>query len=402
MPRNLNRLTANQIKAATGNMMLLDGGGLYLQVRPSGSRSWLFRYRWEGKRPEIGLGSYPEVPLSEARRRAELARLALAEMPPRDPRQAIAGTQKEDVPNFQSFTEEWLDANLHDFRNAKHRQQWRSTLSTYAEPLSNKRIDMIETADVLEAIAPIWNEKRETARRVRGRIERILDAARAKGLRSGDNPARWRGHLNALLPDQQKPVRHHPAMPFGDVPGFLSDLRERDALSARTLEFIILTATRSSEGRGARWSEIDFDNRLWTIPSERMKAGRTHRVPLSDAAVNILEGLKEIAGSGVVFPNMRGNGCVTETALRNLMKRMQTSNATIHGFRSSFRDWAGEYTSFPRDVAEMALAHVVESPVERAYRRGDALEKRRQLMQAWSDFLSSCVRDNVMILHGDS
>ena len=235
MARTLNRLTANQIKAAKGKQMLADGGGLYLQVTTAAARSWLFRYRWQGGRPEIGLGSYPAVTLAEARRRAEMARAVRAELPPRDPRHALKGGEENEVPTFGAYASEWLDSNLDDFRNAKHRQQWRNTLQAYAKPLWEQPVDKVETAHVLEALQPIWNEKRETARRVRGRIERVLDAAKATGLRTGENPARWRGHLKALLPDQKKPVKHHAALPFADVPKFITQLRKRDALSARAL-----------------------------------------------------------------------------------------------------------------------------------------------------------------------
>lgn len=245
----------------------------------------------------------------------------------------------------------------------------------------------VETADILATLQPIWNEKRETAKRLRGRIERILDAAKAQGLRSGENPARWRGHLSALLPNQKRPVKHHAAMPFESVPSFMELLRARGALSSRALEFIILTATRSSEGRGATWSEIDLEAKIWTIPADRMKAGKEHRVPLSSAAAALLEQLLEVRTNGFVFPKMGGQGYISEAALRNLMKRLGVGDFTIHGFRSTFRDWAGETTDHPREVAEAALAHRVGNQVERAYRRGDALEKRRRLMEAWADYV---------------
>jgi hypothetical protein len=217
MARTIDRLTAKQITAAKGKQLLADGGGLYLQVSGKGGRSWVFRYRWQGKRPEIGLGPYPAVTLAEARRRAELGRSALADLPPRDPAEVLKAEEGEPT-TFGEFAEQWLSSNLDDFRNAKHRQQWRNTLEAYAKPLNDKPIDAIETSDVLEALVPIWTTKRETARRVRGRIERILDAAKAKGLRTGENPARWRGHLKAILPDQKKPVQHHAAMPFEALP----------------------------------------------------------------------------------------------------------------------------------------------------------------------------------------
>lgn len=400
MARTLNRLTANQIKAARGKQMLADGGGLYLQVTTAAARSWLFRYRWQGGRPEIGLGSYPAVTLAEARRRAEVARAALAELPPCDPRHALKGGEENQVPTFGAYASEWLDSNLDDFRNAKHRQQWRNTLKAYAKPLWEQPVDAIETAHVLEALQPIWNEKRETARRVRGRIERVLDAAKATGLRTGENPARWRGHLKTLLPDQKKPVKHHAALPFADVPEFITQLRKRDALSARALEFLILTGARSSEGRGALWSEIDLEARLWVLPPERMKEPREHRVPLSNAAMAILEPLSELRTSDNVFPNMSGKGHISETALRNLRSRMGAEAWTMHGFRSALRDWAGEKTAFPREVAEMALHHAVGNAVERAYRRGDALEKRRELMHAWGDYCGGTGRAKVVQLHG--
>jgi integrase len=400
MARTLNRLTANQIKAAKGKQMLADGGGLYLQVTTAAARSWLFRYRWQGGRPEIGLGSYPAVTLAEARRRAEMARAVLAELPPRDPRHALKGGEENEVPTFGAYASEWLDSNLDDFRNAKHRQQWRNTLQAYAKPLWEQPVDKVETAHVLEALQPIWNEKRETARRVRGRIERVLDAAKATGLRTGENPARWRGHLKSLLPDQKKPVKHHAALPFADVPSFIARLRKRDALSARALEFLILTCTRSSEGRGALWTEIDMVARLWILPPERMKESKEHRVPLSDAAMAILEPLSEMRTGDNVFPNMSGKGHISETAVRNLMSRMGMETWTMHGFRSAFRDWAGEKTAFPRDVAEMAIAHVVGDQTERAYRRGDALEKRRELVQAWADYCGGKSAGKVVRLHG--
>jgi len=400
MARTLNRLTANQIKAATGKQMLPDGGGLYLQVTSKDARSWLFRYRWQGKRPEIGLGPFPAVTLAEARRRAEVARAALAEMPPRDPIGALKGDGDKPGLTFGEYAREWLASNLDDFRNSKHRQQWRNTLEAYAKPLWDQPVDGIETSHVLEALQPIWNEKRETARRVRGRIERVLDAAKAKGFLTGENPARWRGHLKALLPDQKKPVKHHAALPFADVPEFMARLRKRDALSARALEFLILTGTRSSEGRGALWSEIDLDARLWVLPPERMKAAKEHRAPLSDAAMSVLEPLYALRTGDNVFQNMSGKGCISETALRNLMGRMEAGAWTVHGFRSTFRDWAGEKTPFPRDVAEMAMAHVVGDQTERAYRRGDALEKRRALMQAWADYCSGRQTSSVVRLHG--
>lgn len=297
---------------------------------------------------------------------------------------------------FGAYATGWMENNLGDFTNAKHRQQWRNTLTEYAKPIWAEHIDAVETAHILSLLKPIWNEKRETANRVRGRIERILDAAKSEGLRSGDNPARWRGHLKNLLPNQKKPVKHHEALSFSEVPSFVAELRQREALSARALEFIILTAVRSSEGRGALWSEIDLDKQLWIIPPERMKEPREHRVPLSDAAMAILKPLSEARVSDHVFPNLSGKGCISEASIRNLMKRMGIAGPTIHGFRSSFKDWAAETTRFSWDVTEQALAHVVGDRTERAYRRGDALAKRRKLMEAWSNFSCGTIGSRVV------
>jgi integrase len=271
------------------------------------------------------------------------------------------------------------------FRNAKHRSQWRNTLTTYTTPIWNKRLAEIETDDVLACLKPIWTAKAETASRVRGRIERVLDAAAARGLRSRDNPARWRGHLANLLPKRPEHV-HHAAMPFDDLPAYVARLRESDGISARALEFTILTATRSGEVLGARWSEIDLDAKVWTVSAGRMKSAREHRVPLSERAVEILSALAAVKIGDYVFPGAKRGSPLSVMALTMVMRRMGMEAFTVHGFRSAFRDWAGERTNFPREIAEAALAHVVGDETERAYRRGDALEKRRALMEAWAIF----------------
>lgn len=388
MTVTLNRLTAKQVKDAAGKGRIADGGGLWLQVSEAGAKSWLFVYRWDGKRPELGLGAYPAVSLADARRRAEEARACLAAKPKRDPKALLKAEAPAAAQTFGAFTESFLEGVLDDFRNLKHRQQWRNTLETYAAAIWKTDVAAIETRHVLEVLQPIWGKKRETARRVRGRLERILDAAKAQGLRSGENPARWRGHLSAILPDNRKDRRHHAAMPFDDVGAFMKILAGRDDLASKALRFIVLTGARSGEARGATWAEIDFAARVWTIPGERMKAGRPHRVPLSAEAIEILEGLKSHRLDGFVFPGQGKADFISEAAIRKLLSRLKIEGVTIHGFRSSFRDWAGERTQFPREVAEQALAHRVGDETERAYRRGDALEKRRQLMQAWADFCS--------------
>lgn len=386
MPVTLNRLNAKQVRDPLPKGVYPDGGGLTLHVTEKGAKSWRFTYRWNKKRPELGFGSYPVVTLAEARRRADMARQALASKPPQDPRELFkAPPPPPESQTFGQFADTFLNQVLPDFRNAKHRQQWRNTLTTYADGLWKMDIAEVDTVHVLAALQPIWNKKRETARRVRGRIERILDAAKAQGLRSGENPARWRGHLSTVLPDQKKARVHHPAMAFDDVPAFMARLRAVDSLSARALEFILLTAARSGEARGARWSEIDMEARLWTIPADRMKANRPHRVPLTEAALAVLQPLSEARRGEYVFPGPSASKHISEAALRKLLKRL-APDVTIHGFRSSFRDWAGERTAFPREVAEQALAHIVGDETERAYRRGDALEKRQALMDAWAQF----------------
>jgi integrase len=387
MPVILNRLNAKQVEHRIAPGVYADGGGLWLNVTDKGAKSWRFIYRWEGKRPELGLGSYPAVGLADARRRAEDARGWLAAKPKRDPKDLFkAPPPPPESKAFGEFTEAFLDQILPDFRNAKHRQQWRNTLKTYAADLWKTDIAAIETQQVLEALQPIWGKKRETARRVRGRIERILDAAKAQGLRSGENPARWRGHLSAILPDNRKDKHHHAAMPFDDVPGLMRALAGREDLTAKALRFVVLTGARSGEARGARWEEIDLVSRVWTVPGERMKAGRPHRVPLSEEASAIVQELSTHRLSEFVFPGQGKADFISETSIRKLLRRLKAEGVTIHGFRSSFRDWAGERTQFPREVAEQALAHRVGDETERAYRRGDALDKRRLLMQAWADF----------------
>jgi integrase len=386
MASTINRLAAKHVKDATGPARIADGGGLYLQVSANGAKSWLFVFRWSGKRPEIGLGPYPQVSLASARRRAEDARSILSRRPKQDPRVVWSAAVPAARMTFGDFVDEWLPALIKAFRNPKHQQQWENTLKTYAGSLRPMWLDEIDTSAVLAVLQPIWATKRETAQRVRGRVERVLDAARAKGLRAGENPARWRGHLSTLLPAQRRVIQHFPAMPYGQVPAFMTQLKEREASTALCLRFIILTAVRSSEARGTRWDEIDLQAKVWTIPAERMKAGKPHRVPLSAEAMAILTPLHEARRGPLVFPGQTSTKPLSETAFRALFRRCEVSDVTIHGFRSAFRDWCGEATTFPREVAEQALAHTVGNAVEQAYRRGDALEKRRTLMEAWADY----------------
>jgi integrase len=288
-------------------------------------------------------------------------------------------------PTFGAIADALIAAKESEWRNEKHRAQWRASLTEFAAPLRPRPVDQIDTAAVLDVLTPFWLAKPETASRLRGRIEAVLDAAKAQGHRSGENPAAWRGHLAHLLPKRGKLTRgHHAAMAYGDVPAFLALLRTQENIAAMALEFCILTATRSGEVYGARWSEIDISAKVWTVPAARMKAGREHRVPLSDRAAAILEKLFAAQTGDFVFPSPRGQGPLSHVAMAKVMRRLEVEDATVHGFRSSFRDWAGNETHFPRELAEAALAHVIGDRAEQAYRRGDALEKRRALMEAWA------------------
>lgn len=386
MARQLNRLNPRSATAPLAPGRHADGGGLYLSVGKTGKRSWVFLYRWHGRLREMGLGSVSAVPLAKARLKAAAAREMLADgqSPLEVKREAQA------VPTFGELADKLIADLGGQWRNDKHRAQWKSSLLNDAAPLRGLRVDRVTTDDVVATLQPIWSSKPETASRLRGRIERVLDAAKARGHRDGENPARWRGHLDHLLPKRQRLTRgHHAALRFEAVPDFIGRLREREATAALALEFVILTAARSGEVRGATWSEVDLDAKLWTVPAVRMKAGREHRVPLSARALEILAKVRPLANGrrdAVLFPAASGKP-LSDAAFSALLKRMGVGGElTPHGFRSSFRDWAGEVSSFPREVAEQALAHVVGDATERAYRRGDALSKRAVLMEAWAGY----------------
>lgn len=404
MPKKLHyALTPLAVKNA-GPGRHADGGGLYLLVKPSGARSWIFRATVAGKVRDVGLGTaYGPNAITLARARelaadkarevsagtllvSDLRKRALA---------AKAAMQAERIEGatFRVAAETHIALHEDGWRNDKHRAQWRATLEAYAYPhFGDLAVASIDTPHVLAALEPIWRAKPETARRVRGRIETILDAAKVRGLRSGENPARWRGHLDHLLPKRSKASQgHHAAMPYADVPSFMGELRTREAVAARALEFAIITAARSGEVLGATWGEVDLAAALWTIPGERMKAGREHRVPLPARAVEILRAVQPLnfrdETSAHLFPATRG-GPLSGMAMAMLLRRM-AQPITAHGFRSSFRDWAAEQTAFPFEVAEMALAHTVGNKVEAAYRRGDMFEKRRKLANAWADYCTA-------------
>jgi integrase len=385
--RARNKLTVKQLAALSKPGIYSDGGGLYLRIRASG-RSWFYIGTLHGKRIELGLGSDLDVTLARAREKAEKVRAMLLDgQDPREERRQARLAAKP-VVTFGAFAMEMLDGIEDGFKNPKHRQQWRNTLITYGQPLFDLPIEDVATAHVLEVLQPIWLTKAETASRVRGRIERVLDTAKAKGLREGDNPARLKGNLAPLLPKRDKAkVKHHAALPFVEVAAFMADLRKRPAVAARALEITVLTAARSGEVRGMTWGEIDLKAKLWTVPATRMKAGEEHQVPLSEAAIAVLNAVNKdgLKADDFVFPAPRG-GSLSDMALSQLLKRMDRKNITVHGFRSTFRDWAGDETTFEREVIEMALAHRLSSAVEAAYRRGTALGKRRELMITWAEY----------------
>lgn len=392
MARGVNRLTAVQVTRMRGAGRYADGGGLYLQIGPIGGKAWLFRFMRNGRAREMGLGPFPLVTLSEARvAAAEARKLLLAGTDPIEERKARrdrARLENARALTFKQCADAYITAHAPGWRNAKHADQWRNTLATYAYPVfGDLFVQSVDTALVLKALEPIWTAKTETASRVRGRIEAVLDWATARKYRHGENPARWRGHLDKLLPAKSKvqKVVHHPALPYDAVGAFMVELRKRDGTAARALEFAILTAARTNEVLKARWEEIDLAAKVWTVPAERMKAGREHRVPLSEAAIAVLEAVK-VDGADLVFPGAKPGKPLSNMALLKLLDRMGRSDLTAHGFRSTFRDWAADRTTFPREVAESALAHVVSDKVEAAYRRGDLFEKRRKLMDAWATY----------------
>ena len=391
MTRHPGKLSALAVARAKVPGLYGDGGGLYLQIAPSGARSWIFRYQHAGRRRYMGLGGAATVTLAEARQKATEARKLLGEG--KDPigsaRAQVAATAAEQAKTitFREAAERYIASHATGWRNAKHITQWQATLETYAFPVFGEvSVAAVDVAMVLRVLEPIWTGKTETARRVRGRIEAILDWAAARDMRTGDNPARWRGLLMHLLPKRSlaTAVRHHPALPYARMGEFLAALRLQQGTAARALEFLILTAARTSEATGARWSEIDTGAATWTVPPERIKAGREHRVPLSEPALAIIQAMAETRQGEFVFPGGRRGRPLSNMAMAGVLERMGWHEITVHGFRSSFRDWAAERTNHPREVAEMALAHAVGDKVEAAYRRGDLFDKRRCIMADWA------------------
>jgi len=402
MPRRAKGLTAAQVEKGTKAGRYGDGAGLYLLVRSRKAKFWLFRYTRGGKMREMGLGTATgraAVKLAEVRAKARQLHAAVREG--KDPlaereaekakAQADAAKAKAVAMTFAQVADMFLDAHEQGWRNPKHRQQWHNTLRDYVLPaVGDLPVGSVDTGAVVKIIEPLWREKTETASRVRGRIESILDYARARGWRADENAARWRGHLDQLLPQRSKVQRvaHHAALPWRETGAFMQRLRQNSRISARCLEFLILTACRSGEVRGARWDEIDLAHAVWTIPAARMKGGRQQRVPLSEPAMAVLRAMAQFGTEGFVFPGLRPESALSDVALARAVDAAGGNGATVHGMRSTFRDWCAEATNYPRELAEAALAHALKDKVEAAYQRGDVLEKRRRLMAEWAAFCS--------------
>jgi integrase len=437
MARAIEKLTAKGIEKAKKPGYYGDGAGLYLQVSASGSKSWIFRYKLAGKltktgkvkNTEMGLGAYPTFSLAEARERAGAQRKLLAD--DIDPIAARTAAKQTAIAaaaralTFEQCASRYIGSKEAEWKSAKHAAQWRSTLASYAgcvglleeaerEALDQERAEQkkrgepvptmgamwvkdIDLPHVLETLEPIWRTKTETASRLRSRIELVLDWATAGKYREGPNPARWRGHLDKLLPRPSKvaKVEHHPALPIDDMGAFMERLRSLDGMGARALEFAILTAARSGEVRGATWREFDLDAGVWKVPAARMKAGREHRIPLSAAAVSLLRSLPGGAAGDVAFPGVKGQP-LSDMTLTKVCRRMDIEGVP-HGFRSTFRDWTSERTSYPHEMAEMALAHAVGDKVEAAYRRGDLFEKRRRMMEDWANFIAKPIESATVV-----
>lgn len=393
MPKKAEELSALEVGRLTKPGRYPVGGvaGLCLKVAPSGARSWVLRVVIAGKRRDAGLGGYPDVTLALAREKARRARddIERGIDPIAQRAEALSAmiAARGAETTFEEAALKFLEAKSQEWANAKHAAQWRATLETYAFPVVGKmQVRDVTLAHVVKILEPIWTTKTETASRVRGRIESVLDWATVRGYRHGDNPARWKGHLDKVLakPSKVAKVTHHKAVAVDAIGSFMTDLKKREGVSARALEFVILTAARSGEVRGATWSEIDLTAGVWTIPADRMKAKREHRVPLSERAIKLLGALPQGKPDDLVFPAPRG-GVLSDMSLTAVLRRMEM-DATAHGFRSTFRDWAAEHTNYPHHVAEMALAHAIGDKVEKAYRRGDLFEKRHRMMADWAAF----------------
>lgn len=400
------KLTPLQVDRAKVKGVYGDGAGLCLNVTAGGSKSWLFRFMQGGKAHWMGLGSYPDVSLAEAREKAAESRKQLRSgIDPLTEKRAHLSKVRADSAKYITFDEcakQFIESKRAGWRNAKHAQQWENTLSSYASPIIGSLcVSQIESIHVLKVIEPIWTKKTETASRLRSRIELVLDWAKGRRYRSGDNPAAWKGNLDSQLakPGKVKKVQHHDALPWQRIGAFVENLRKLKGVSPRAVEFVILTAARSGEVRGARWSEIDMDAKIWTVPSDRMKAGIEHRVPLTESAIKLLQLVKESTpASEIVFPGSKGSP-LSDVAVTNVLRNLGEATATVHGFRSTFRDWAGESTGHPRETIEHALAHQLRDKAEAAYARGTQFDKRRRLMDDWAKQCETVINgDNVVPL----
>lgn len=396
MARTVEKLSALAVSRAKEPGYYGDGAGLYLQVSKSLTKSWIFRFTRGGKQREMGLGALHTITLAQAREKAKDCRSKLLDgIDPLEARNAAKlgdALDRAKAMTFDHCAAAYIAAHRGSWKSAKHALQWEATLATYARPvIGDLPVAAVDTALVVKVLQPIWSEKTETATRLRGRIESILDWATVSKFRVGENPARWRGHLDNLLADPGKMNRvvHHAALPWQEIGTFMSDLKKREGIAARAVELAILTAARSGEVRGAVWSEFDLEDAMWVIPAERMKAGREHRVPLSTAALSVLRAAPRI--DEIVFPGARAGTPLSDMSLTAVLRRMGRKEITVHGFRSTFRDWCAESAgnAFPREVCEHALAHSLPDKVEAAYRRGDLIEKRKVLMQVWADYCAS-------------
>jgi integrase len=393
MARGINRLSAKAVETTKRSGLLADGGGLYLQVSRAGAKSWLFKFMLKGRAREMGLGSLKAVSLASAREKVTFCRSSLADgIDPIEARKTVHGrdtAEERKTITFEEAANAYLAAHEAGWKNAKHASQWRNTLAAHAYPVAGRLlVSDIDTEVVMLILSPIWSLKPETAGRIRGRIEKILAWATVSGFRQGQNPAQWHNHLDNLLPAKARihSIRHHPAMPYQEIGDFIFQLRERDGIAAQALEFLIYTAARTSEVRGASWSEFDLNSGIWTIPGPRTKVGKEHRIPLAERPLQIVRELRSLNSGAFVFPGGKPGKGLSNMALLSVLRRLQIK-LTVHGFRSSFRDWAAEQTQVPREVAEQALAHTLGNKVEAAYLRSDFFEKRRDLMNLWAAHL---------------
>lgn len=392
MSKKINKLSALKVKSITESGWYSDGRGLYLQVSKTGTKSWVYRYQIDGRERRCGLGSFLDVSLEQARRSAEACRqLRLENIDPIEHKRQLASQRRSDEAFAVTFKEcaiAYINSHKAGWKNPKHEMYWRNTLETYSFPtIGNMSVNEIQTQQVLKVLEPIWMSKTETATRVRQRIENILDWAKVRGYRGGENPALWRGHLDKLLPKRVKiqKVRHFPAMPYLELPEYFQKLRNTETLAAKALAFIILNASRVGEVKAAKYSEVSLQDAVWTIPEERMKAHREHRVPLCAESIQIVKELQNYRVDDYLFPSIKKGKNISDAAILKLLKQ-DYPNLTVHGFRSTFRDWCAEMTNYPRELAESALAHVLKDQTEAAYQRGDLLLKRRKLMESWASY----------------